>query len=118
MFDKAEQTLLKEQALLNMGCARVYYQIGNMYGSDRAVRLMHKFHLHLTEKFGFTAKPYLFVFSRGGLYAFNYALYYPEYVDKIYLDALVLNLKSWSVSNVNRILWKKPMKNKSLKTIC
>ena len=47
-FDKAEQTLL------NMGYARVYYQISNMYGSDRAVRLMHKFHLHLTEKFGFT----------------------------------------------------------------
>lgn len=88
-FDKAEQTLL------NMGYARVYYQISNMYGSDRAVRLMHKFHLHLTEKFGFTARPCLFGFSRGGLYAFNYALYYPEYVDKNYLDAPVLNLKSW-----------------------
>ena len=79
-FDKAEQTLL------NMGYARVYYQINDMYGSDRAVRLMHKFHLHLTEKFGFTARPCLFGFSRGGLYVFNYALYYPEYVDKIYLD--------------------------------
>ncbi len=31
-FDKAEQTLL------NMSYARVYYQISDMYGSDRAVR--------------------------------------------------------------------------------
>jgi len=88
-FDKAEQ------ALFNMGYARVYYQINDMYGSSRAVRLMHKFHLHIADKYGFISKPDLFGFSRGGLYAFNYALYYPEYVDKIYLDAPVLNLKSW-----------------------
>ena len=88
-FDKAEQTLLDK------GYARVYYGISNMYGSDRAVRLMHAFHLYLIEKLGFKEKPFLFGFSRGGLYAFNYALYYPEYVGKIYLDAPVLNLKSW-----------------------
>lgn len=88
-FDQAEQ------ALFNKGYARVYYKISNMYGSDRAVRLMHAFHLHLIEKCGFKTKPYLFGFSRGGLYAFNYALYYPEYVQKLYLDAPVLNLKSW-----------------------
>ncbi len=88
-FDKAEK------ALFDMGYARVYYQISDMYGSDRAVRFMHQFHLQLVKKHGLTSKPCLFGFSRGGLYAFNYALYYPEYVDKIYLDAPVLNLKSW-----------------------
>ena len=88
-FDQAEQELF------SMGYARVYYEISNMYGSDRAVRLMHLFHLHLREKYGLNTKPYLFGFSRGGLYAFNYALYYPEYVEKLYLDAPVLNLKSW-----------------------
>lgn len=88
-FDQAEQKLF------SMGYARVYYEISNMYGSDRAVRLMHSFHLHLMERYGLKTKPYLFGFSRGGLYAFNYALYYPEYVKKIYLDAPVLNLKSW-----------------------
>ena len=92
-FDQAEQ------ALFDKGYARVYYQISNMYGSDRAVRLMHKFHLSIIKEFGFTEKPHLFGFSRGGLYAFNYALYYPEYVDKIYLDAPVLNLKSWPREN-------------------
>lgn len=88
-FDKAEQTLFEK------GYARVYYGISDMYGSDRAIRLMHLFHLHLISEFGFKEKPYLFGFSRGGLYAFNYALYYPEYVKALYLDAPVLNLKSW-----------------------
>ena len=78
-----------------MGYARVYYEISDMYGSNRAIRLMHLFHLHLREKYGLKTKPNLFGFSRGGLYAFNYALYYPEYVEKLYLDAPVLNLKSW-----------------------
>ena len=88
-FDQAEQELFFK------GYARVYYEISDMYGSDRAVRLMHAFHLHLREKYGFKTKPYLFGFSRGGLYAYNYALYYHEYVEKLYLDAPVLNLKSW-----------------------
>lgn len=88
-FDKAEQELFSN------GYAHVYYEISNMYGSNRAVRLMHSFLLHLREKYGLKTKPYLFGFSRGGLYAFNYALYYPEYVEKLYLDAPVLNLKSW-----------------------
>ena len=88
-FDQAEQQLF------SMGYARVYYEISDMYGSKRAIRLMHLFHLYLIEKYGFKNRPYLFGFSRGGLYAFNYALYYPEYVEKLYLDAPVLNLKSW-----------------------
>ena len=88
-FDQAEQQLF------SMGYARVYYEISDMYGSNRAIRLMHLFHLYLIEKYGFKNRPYLFGFSRGGLYAYNYALYYPEYVEKIYLDAPVLNLKSW-----------------------
>ena len=40
-------------------------------------------------------KAILFGFSRGGLYAYNYALYYPESVAKMYLDAPVLNLRTW-----------------------
>lgn len=88
-FDQAER------ALFDKGYARVYYQISDMYGNDEAVRLMHAFHLHMINELGFTEKPLLFGFSRGGLYAFDYTLYYPEYVAKIYLDAPVLNLKSW-----------------------
>lgn len=37
----------------------------------------------------------LFGFSRGGLYAFNYAAAYPQLVAAIYLDAPVLDIRSW-----------------------
>ncbi len=88
-FDKAEQ------ALLGQGFARVYYGISDKYGSNKAVRLMHNFHKHIVKEYGLQEKAILFGFSRGGLYAFNYALYYPECVEKIYLDAPVLDLKTW-----------------------
>lgn len=92
-FDKAECELSDE------GYIRVYYQISDMYGSYRAVRLMHAFHLHVTERFNLDKQAILFGFSRGGLYAFNYALYYPEYVSKVYLDAPVLDMRTWPPAN-------------------
>lgn len=92
-FDQAERELN------TMGYTRVYYKISDMYGSNRAVRLMHALHLHLIKKFSLEKKCILFGFSRGGLYAFNYALFYPEYVDKVYLDAPVLDLKTWPLKN-------------------
>ena len=88
-FDSAEQ------ALLEQGYTRVYYQISNKYGSYNAVRLMHAFHKFVIEKYGLCDKAILFGFSRGGLYAFNYALFYPECVEKVYLDAPVLDMKTW-----------------------
>lgn len=89
-FDQAEQ------ALFEKGYTRVYYCISDKYGSDDAVRLMADFHATLTEKYTFLApQTILFGFSRGGLYAFNYAFKYPDRVSKIYLDAPVMNLKSW-----------------------
>ena len=92
-FDAFEDS---EVALYGMGYTRVYYQISDKFGSPEAVRLMRRFHKELIKRYGFLdEKAILFGFSRGGLYAFNYALYYPESVAKIYLDAPVLNLHSW-----------------------
>ncbi len=88
-FDKAERELL------DLGYTRVYYQISHQYGSYRAVRRMHEFHSFVVKEFGLDEKCLLFGFSRGGLYAFNYALFYPERVEKIYLDAPVLDMRSW-----------------------
>ncbi len=84
-----------EQALFEQGFARVYYCISDKYGSDKAVRLMHEFHKYIVKEYGLTERTILFGFSRGGLYAFNYALFYPEWVEKMYLDAPVLDLKTW-----------------------
>lgn len=88
-FDRAEV------ALCESGFTRVYYSISDKYGSYNAVRLMHLFHLFVMVKYGLDKKVNLFGFSRGGLYAFNYALFYPEYVSKVYLDAPVLDMKTW-----------------------
>ena len=33
-----------ESALTNLGYTRVYYSVSNMYGSYRAIRLMHEFY--------------------------------------------------------------------------
>ena len=88
-FDQAERALLDE------GYTRVYYGISDKYGSYNAVRLMRKFYAYIIERFSLNKKCMLFGFSRGGLYAFNFALFYPEYVEKVYLDAPVLDLKTW-----------------------
>lgn len=88
-FDNAEQ------ALLNEGYTRVYYSVSNRYGSYKAIRLMREFYRYAVKEFALKEKAHLFGFSRGGLYAFNYALYYPESVASVYLDAPVLDMKSW-----------------------
>ena len=88
-FDQAERALLDE------GYTRVNYGISDKYGSYNAVRLMHKFYNFIVKEFNLDEKCSLFGFSRGGLYAFNFALFYPECVEKVYLDAPVLDMKSW-----------------------
>ena len=85
-----------ETALLERGYTRVTYEIHNRWGSWQAIRLMHKFHAYVTKEFSLSDKCILFGFSRGGTYAFNYALTYPEAVEKIYLDAPVLDLNTLS----------------------
>ncbi len=93
-FDKAEVDLLK------LGYTRVNYKISDMYGCYKSIRLMHQFYLHIIKEFNLNEKCHLFGFSRGGLYAFNYALSYPETVKSTYLDAPVLDLKTWPRKNI------------------
>ena len=88
-FDQAEV------ALCERGYTRVHYQIPDMYGSFTAVRLMRAFYHEVRKRYNLCEKAHLFGFSRGGLYAFNFALFYPEYVGKIYLDAPVLDMRVW-----------------------
>ena len=82
-----------ELALFDMGYTRVTYKIHDMWGSPRAVRLMNKFYKFVIKEFNLSEKAILFGYSRGGSYAFNYALFYPDSVEKVYLDAPVLDLQ-------------------------
>ena len=80
--------------MLSKGYALAYISLSDMYGHPDAVETMKKFRDFLVAR-GFCEKTVLFGFSRGGLYACNYALKYPETVAALYLDAPVLDIKSW-----------------------
>ena len=84
-----------EVALYKQGYARVYFANSIRFGSYKAIREMHAFHRHIIKEYGLCQKCILFGFSIGGIYSFNYALSYPDYVEKVYLDAPVLNIDSW-----------------------
>lgn len=88
-FDYADRALLKK------GWHIAYYRISNMYGCPEAVALMKSFHNAMVKRFSLNGRAALFGFSRGGLYAVNFAAAYPEDVLLLYLDAPVLDIRSW-----------------------
>lgn len=88
-FDSADIAMLQEGYFL------LYYKVSDMYGCPQAVEYMRHFHTYVTKEFDLYPKPVLFGFSRGGLYAVNYAAAYPQEVDALYLDAPVLDIRSW-----------------------
>lgn len=81
--------------MLRRGYHLVNLKISDMYGSPEAVEIMHRFQLFIEEQFNLPPRAMILGFSRGGLYAVNYAAAYPEKVDKLYLDAPVLDIFSW-----------------------
>jgi pimeloyl-ACP methyl ester carboxylesterase len=82
-------------ALLGAGWRVAYFRISNMYGSPAAVDLMEKFHAHATTEHKLAKRVTLEGFSRGGLYAVNFAAAHPEKTAALYLDAPVLDIRSW-----------------------
>ena len=68
-FDKAEERLS------DMGYTRVYYSVSNMYGSYRAVRLMHEFYRYIVkEKNGSDSGEEERIFGKMDMQAFNNAI--------------------------------------------
>ncbi len=85
-----------DMALLEKGWHLVYYGVSNMYGCPEAIKLMNEFHEFIVRKpYNLCPRPVIFGFSRGGLYAFNYAADYPDKISGLYLDAPVLDIRSW-----------------------
>ena len=81
--------------LLNKGFSVAYYSVSNRFGCPEAIELMEHFREWFCDTEKMSKKPVLFGFSRGGLYACNYALTYPQFTGALYLDAPVLDFKSW-----------------------
>ena len=81
--------------MVRRGYTLVTYSISDMYGCDEAVELMKQFYDFCISELNLSEHTILFGFSRGGLYSANFALKYPSLVSALYLDAPVLDIKSW-----------------------
>ena len=66
-----------------------------MYGNPESVGMLHDFYLTVTEEFALSRRPAIFGFSRGALYAVNYAAAYPDECGILYLDAPVTDVFVW-----------------------
>jgi len=82
-------------ALLGKGLHVAYVDVGGLFGAPVALDAMDKYYAHVCKTYGLSAKPVLEGFSRGGLYAFNWAARHPDQVACIYADAPVCDFKSW-----------------------
>lgn len=91
-------------ALLEKGFHVVYYDLTHLYGSPGAVSLGNDFYGYMQNSYGLSEKVTLEGFSRGGLFAINWAAQNPEKVACIYLDAPVCDVFSWP-GRKNKSLW-------------
>jgi len=82
-------------ALLGKGFHAAYMDVQNMYGAPVALDHMDKFYAYLTRQRGLAPKTVLEGFSRGGLFAFNWAARNPQQVACLYVDAPVCDFRSW-----------------------
>ena len=91
-FDHRPQADL---GLLDKGYFLTYMNVGNTFGAPSAIDHLDKFYREMTRKNELNGKVVLEGFSRGGLYAYNFAAKYPGRVAAIYGDAPVCDFKSW-----------------------
>jgi alpha-beta hydrolase superfamily lysophospholipase len=90
-------------ALLERGWHVGYMNASDMYGSPAAIALFDAYYRRVTADYGLAARVVLEGFSRGGLYAFNFAATYPDRVAALYLDAPALDIRIWP--GVKHPLW-------------
>lgn len=95
-FDHEPQA---DVALLGRGWHVAYMNAQDMYGGPKAMALFGQFYAHLVARYGLATRVVLEGLSRGGLYAFNFAVAHPTRVAALYLDAPVLDIRSWPGRN-------------------
>ena len=81
-------------ALLERGFHIAYMDVAEMYGNEESVKLWNQFYDYM-QIVGMAKKVVLEGMSRGGIYAYNWALQNPNRVAAVYADAPVLDMKSW-----------------------
>ena len=93
-------------ALLARGWHVACMDAKNMYGAPKALALFGQFYAHVVVHYGLAKRVVLEGFSRGGLYAFNFAATHPNRVAALYLDAPVLDIRSWPGSKRESKEWR------------
>jgi pimeloyl-ACP methyl ester carboxylesterase len=81
--------------LLEKGFHVAYIDMQDLYGCPQAMEIMDGCFLTLRDGWQLSGKVVLEGFSRGGLYAFNWAAHRPRNVAALYVDAPVCDFKSW-----------------------
>lgn len=81
-------------ALLDRGFHVVYCDVAELFGNAEAIGAWNKYYSFL-QKAGLSKKACLEGFSRGGIYVYNWAAQNPGKVACVYVDAPVLDVKSW-----------------------
>ncbi|MDD4920847.1 MAG: GDSL-type esterase/lipase family protein [Bacteroidales bacterium] len=84
-----------DKALLEKGYYVVYYDLTHLYGSPNAIDLGTKFYDYMVKYYGFSPKVTVEGFSRGGLFAINWAAKNTEKVACVYVDAPVCDVFTW-----------------------
>lgn len=92
-------------ALLARGWHVGYIDVKAMYGAPKAIALMGYYYAHVVTFYGLSPRVVLEGFSRGGLFAFNFASAHPTHVAALYLDAPVLDIRSWPGRNRGSKEW-------------
>lgn len=80
--------------LLERGFHHLHLEVGNTFGSPSALKQFDAFYQVVTNA-GLASRGALIGISRGGLYAYNWAVQDPGRVACIYGDAPVCDFKSW-----------------------
>ena len=93
-------------ALLGRGWCVGYMDAKDMYGGPRAMSLFDAYYAAVTARFGLAHRVVMEGFSRGGLYAFNFAADYPDRVAALYLDAPALDIHVWPGRNRRSKEWR------------
>lgn len=101
-FDHQPQADL---ALLARGWHVAYMDVRGLYGARRAMELFGQFYSHLVVHAGLAQRVVLEGFSRGGLSAVNFAASHPNRVAALYLDAPVIDFRSWPGRNSASTEW-------------
>lgn len=103
-----------DKALLEKGFHVAYYDLTHLYGSPRSLVLGTDFYNIMCRNYNLSPKVTLEGFSRGGLFAFNWAAANTDKVACIYVDAPVCNVLSWP-GRKEKELWKGLLKEWNVK---